>query len=832
MLKPVKFENFQDFYDNGSVCLNHQSLQRVKNIVDSNKAQLESIPDEIVQQAEEANVAQGNLEDSWANMFPQTEEARVDYNEDLQLSDGDEVLEPHQNDITGLADCDNRSDTHNHNENTTLNFGHVPYSVESVPVVDMTPILRTLNADQQDIFYYVRNWCIQVRQSLSPDPFYIYIEGSGGTGKSHLTRAVIYEARKILSRDNEDSETVGVTGPTGNAAFNISGSTIHQFLHIRGTKLPPTDLSHSMINTVRSKLATLKILIIDEISMVSHNMLTYIDARLRQIKQCSKSFGNVSIIVIGDFYQLPAVRAPSLYHCISSIYPVTSFTELFQIVTLTKIVRQENSNFAQFLNRMRTHKQDEKLSDEDMALLVERSHHLAPDDCLHVFSNNNRVNEHNETMLQKYCKNIQTILCQDFTKRAGKLIRKAKPLLTITNFNNALQPEIQLAIGAKVMLIRNIDVSNGLCNSAIGLVTAFIQGSSPSLPDAVCVKFQHATPSNDPKTITGIPYGSVAITPYEQDFEGGKYKRKQIPLKLSYASSIHKVQGFTCDEIAVSLENMFNPGMAYVALSRARSLNGLYISDLSLENTGIYCSKKVQPFLEKLPKLDFATIAPLKNNEYNLTILHLNVQSMNRHIDDVKSTYQILLSDVFFATETWLSSSSYKASIDGFQEIHMPRKNCTFYSESVNGGGISVFIRSHLTYTLLHLTATQNIESLLIAFPKLNCCILGIYRAPNFPLNVFIDSLKEIFTNPAFQNYNHKVIIGDFNEDFIRNTSKPIFTFLHENNFHQVIDKPTTTRDTLLDAIYISTNLDYAKGVLQTYFSYHEPIFITLNNIR
>lgn len=173
-----------------------------------------------------------------------------------------------------------------------------------------------MNKQQQRLFYKVRDWALKVSWKKHPEPFHVFITGGAGTGKSHLIKCIYHETTRILAKAVEDPDALSVliTAPTGTAAFNIGGMTLHSAFAINeNIRLPYTPLGENILNTLRAKLSSLQILIIDEISMVDHKILTYIHGRLCQLKQSKKPFGNIAILAVGDFYQLPPVRASPLY---------------------------------------------------------------------------------------------------------------------------------------------------------------------------------------------------------------------------------------------------------------------------------------------------------------------------------------------------------------------------------------------------------------------------------------------------------------------------------------------------------------------------------------
>lgn len=280
-------------------------------------------------------------------------------------------------------------------------------------------IMRSLNDLQSQVFYKIRQWCLDKINGKNPAPFHVFISGGAGTGKSHLIKAVYYEATRLLARmsDYPDDVHVLLTAPTGVAAYNINATTIHHsFAICNNVSLPYQPLKEEKVNTVRASLKDLQILIIDEISMVDHKLLTYIHGRLRQIKQCAdfSPFGNVSVIAVGDFYQLPPVKGRPLY---TDQAETNLWRNTFSHVELTDIVRQKNKNFAVTLNRIRKHKKGEKLNVQDEKLL-KRCETGTGDDTedLHIFATNSDVETHNFKMLHKVCSDIVQIKAQDFDK--------------------------------------------------------------------------------------------------------------------------------------------------------------------------------------------------------------------------------------------------------------------------------------------------------------------------------------------------------------------------------------------------------------------------------
>ncbi|XP_067660106.1 uncharacterized protein, partial [Haliotis asinina] len=543
-LKPPTFESHERFYHEGSVKIG-TTIQLVKTIVDENKALFENDADEL-DRAEEILGSAGCLEDAWSQICPETEMERQEC-EDLQQNVDDE----------GDYDCnipDLQGHDHRSHECTT-----VPFSMSKT---DAQKILQSLNSEQSAIFYMVRQWALEKRNSLEPKPFHLCVHGPGGTGKSLLIKAIHYECNRLLAkcRDNPDDISVLLCAPTGVAAFNIDAQTIHSAFSIGiDAYWPYIPLSEEKINTLRRKYQSVQLLIIDEISMVDHKLLSYIHGRLKQIKQTPNDvpFGNVSILAVGDFYQLPPVKGRPLF---AENVGVDYWNQIFVKAELTQIMRQRNLMFAEMLNRLRVHDRDTPLQPEDIDTLKGRE--TGSDmDCVHIFPRNKQVDEFNEKMLIAKCSNVITIEAEDVLKQ-----RQTNVKLRRMCGSFALPQKIKMGIGARVMLTRNIDTSDGLVNGVFGTVSHLLMRENERKPMKIFIEFDNCKVGAELRKKTHFPVDvSVNSTPVEVQEEtarNGAGVRRQFPLKLAWACTVHKTQGLTFDQISVSFDGIKTPGQA------------------------------------------------------------------------------------------------------------------------------------------------------------------------------------------------------------------------------------------------------------------------------
>lgn len=220
-------------------------------------------------------------------------------------------------------------------------------------------LMRSMNIKQRQIFTEVRKWCSKKATGENVEPFHIFLSGGAGSGKSHVIKAVQYEAKKLLTplTDSADEVTVLLVAYTGTAAFNIGGQTIHSAFNVRvnTSRMRASSkydaLGEDLLTSLRAKYKHLQIVIVDEVSMVGKKMLHTMSERLAQIKRCNAPFGNVSILAVGDFYQIPPVGDSPLYKDDNASICVSPWHK-FTLWNLTEIMRQkDDQTYAMALNR-------------------------------------------------------------------------------------------------------------------------------------------------------------------------------------------------------------------------------------------------------------------------------------------------------------------------------------------------------------------------------------------------------------------------------------------------------------------------------------------------
>ena len=273
-----------------------------------------------------------------------------------------------------------------------------------------------------------------------------------------------------------DKPKVLLVAPTGVAAVNIDGTNIHTSSVIPigryGKNLPR--LNDKKRSALRNKLCELRTLIIDEISMVSNLQLLYIHLRLVEIFGCSDNipFAGITVIAVGDFYQLPPVQQRTVYAEYTDAWlNLVHLWNLFKIAELHEIMRQRgDSDLIDLLNKVRTSSLEEYDENLLKSRFIKENDDNYPSDALHIFAENKPCQEHNQKMLSSNENNLRSISTIDgLPKNVSKdVIERA--LNRNQTETGGLARTLEIKVDARVMLTVNIDIADRLINGQIGTV--------------------------------------------------------------------------------------------------------------------------------------------------------------------------------------------------------------------------------------------------------------------------------------------------------------------------------------------------------------------------
>ena len=611
--------------------------------------------------------------------------------------------------------------------------------------------------------------------------------------------------------------------------------------------------------------------------MVKRDLFDHVHSRLKQLKGLSKSphapFGNTSILVVGDYFQLPSVGSEVI--CKNPFDNCGYLWSQFVLYRLEEIIRQRgDSEFGDSLNDIRTRKrvkvgqrtakgesskmkskeyEYEPLSSKTETLLKSREIKYAPEDAsyptdvLHLYARNAAVAEHNRRILQTVCQNVRKIEAVDFLENKGKRQRLAEPIV-LKDPKEYQLPELHLAEGARIILKYNLDVSDGLCNGATGQIVKIYDGKLPyGQPEVLFIKFDNDKVGRTLRMNTvypsGIPDNTVPIKPFKGVVRrhGSKTVRSQFPITLAWAITIHNSQGQTLQRAVVSFKNIDFPGQIYVALSRVTSSQGLHIIDLDLSK--IYCDSAIDKCYDNMPKLQIGMQKLPKTHE--LTIVHHNVEGLKEHINDLQRCTQLQPSDVICVTETWLSTND-DIQMPGYSFQGRTREECylgncdhTSQIKTAKNGGVGIFLAdSFVNDSNISITDISNkqcsLEHMAISVHDskrgITSNIIVIYRPPKLPHTFTHNQLT--FLLETLPPSSRVILVGDMNEDTSKGNTLPLHNLMTNHGFTQIIHHPTTIgrNGAILDNVYIKSEdgiMPNDQGVIPTHYSYHEAVYVT-----
>ena len=413
---------------------------------------------------------------------------------------------------------------------------------------------------------------------------HVFLTGKAGTGKTTFLKTL---------KDSCDKQVM-VTAPTGVAAVNAGGVTLHSFFQLPfGPYIPGrTDRDNRRFFRFSKEkkriIKGLDLLVIDEISMVRADLLDAVDAVLKRLRRDERPFGGVQLLLIGDLFQLPPVAKPHEWQLLEGSYDSVYFfsshalaaSELIT-VELKKIYRQSDEAFIGLLNAVRENRVDGSTT----ALLNQCADKPLPGHgYITLTTHNKKADDINQERLERLPETPQRLMAEV----SGEFPEHSFPT----------PDNLVLKKGAQVMFLRN-DPSpekafyNGKIGRVIGIngEKVFVDCDS----DGGDENFQA------PVEVAPVEWENIAYTVNEEDQTIqqdviGRFK--QVPLKLAWAVTIHKSQGLTFDKAIVDARDAFAHGQTYVALSRCRTLEGLVLSS-PVPSHGLGADPTVSEFMAR-----------------------------------------------------------------------------------------------------------------------------------------------------------------------------------------------------------------------------------------
>ena len=454
----------------------------------------------------------------------------------------------------------------------------------------------------------------------------IFLTGKAGTGKTTFLKTVVEKSRKRMI----------VVAPTGVAAINAGGVTIHSFFQLPFSPFVPNAKIKSKFDFGKEKrriISSLDLLIIDEISMVRSDLLDAIDSVLRRFRDHHQPFGGVQLLMIGDLQQLTPVVTPEEEQMLRPYYDTPYFfgsKALQQInyvtIQLNRIYRQEDSTFISLLNHIR----EAHPTTEDLTMLNKR---YQP-----AFQQKNsvgyiRLTTHNRLADSYNDNELARLPGQVYTYQAE--IEGNFP-----EYSYPTSDMLMLKQGAQVMFVKNDPTGehryyNGRIGQVVKISDNHLQVLCPGDDEAIDV---------EPLVWENTQY---QLNPETREIETKVQGRfHQLPLRLAWAITIHKSQGLTFEHAIIDANLSFAPGQVYVALSRCKTLEGMVLS-APIEARAILSDERVDNYIsnqEAEARRSIEQLPQLKEEYYR----HLLLELFDMHDIFYKEEHLLRLMTEFF----------------------------------------------------------------------------------------------------------------------------------------------------------------------------------------
>jgi hypothetical protein len=716
-------------------------------------------------------------------------------------------------------------------------------SIDFSNIDELLYLARQLIPEQRRAFDKVLGFCQKVaRQAVARDntfvpPVRLIIHGGAGSGKSNVIRALSKWAEKTLCKagDHPNKPRVLLLAPTGMAASIIGGTTMHSAFQLNfGNILSP--LTDGKLDEFRTNLADLKLIIIDEMSMVKSDQLYQIHDRLNTIFQSTLPFSGKSVVLVGDLLQLEPVMGNAIfdkpqlkkYFHLDENFPLW---EEFEVIVLKHNHRQgEGNEWANTLNRLRVG----RIEPDDVAVLQSRQisaqEAKSKESGCNIFYTNAEVNGHNTHKLNNIPGTLFTsdaivsvpIGCKSFTANTGRVD------------GTAFMKTLLLKIGARVMLIHNLNVIDELSNGVLGTVCGIKLNDKGQLT-CIIVHFDHSTVgiqqrqeyahiSEEYKHLPGTP---IFCADFQYQLPAGKSgkcqytasaKLLQFPLRLAWGVTCHKVQGQTFKSgspVIINWSKRLTQGMAYVMLGRCENLADLFIAG-KFSTKQIRCSDdamKMSKVLEKRSTegTSLQDVWPLREGREKFAFL--NIRSLSKHLIDISNDSILLGCGLICLAETWLTegTSTQSLSLLGFNMISVP-----------GGRGKGVAVYSKFPVLSWRDTASESFQILLLELDGL--AVLTVYRSQGPNLQELAHAVEELLDRSTQDKI---LILGDFN--FQAGERNAFTDCLRTRGFQQVKTESTHAEGRTIDHCYVY-NVPAARHFLHpVYYSDHSALCILLN---
>ena len=673
-------------------------------------------------------------------------------------------------------------------------------------------------------------------ENKTPKPPHLMVHGGAGAGKTTVIKTLVQHIELILRKTGDESEAVYVikTAPTGAAASLIEGMTLHRAFNFdfRGRF---HSLSDRIRDQKRTELRNLKVVIIDEVSMVKAELLYQLDLRLQEIKERpGVPFGGVALMCFGDIMQLRPVMGSYIFQRPNGdnfqvIYDLASRWHMLKVVNLEVNHRQGgDKTYADLLNRMRTG----SLTKQDMNMLKSRirkkGHPVYKEVALYIVCTKLTAQNINNQYLDKM-PGEEIILKATHTHALQK---QYKPW--IDNVGNVgktgFSDKLKLKVGCKVMLIHNIDVADCLTNGQLGTLIGILKKDGHVMQ--LIIEFNNEnvgkiSRQKHPQIAARYPKGTgikkVSLTYSLTDRSRSNITVIQYPIKPAFAVTAHKIQGQSIPrphKVALEINATFTTAQAYVMFGSVEEINQMIIMDTFTE-----ANIKTDPkAILEMHKMNERSVnnnpSPwMKRSKNTIKIVGLNVMNLVNNMKNVEADPTLGRADIINLSETWITSEDQESELllKGYQAS---------FNNAGRGKGIVSFFKQDV-FGPNAVTHHQLPGAQITKLGSEKVDIIHVYRSQDQCIAPMLDIIYRLV-----DSNKTTVICGDFNICLKKTPNNTVTQQLTDMKMEQLNKEATHIAGGHIDHMYLKRMNSRTSATLERYAPYytdHDALCLTLD---
>jgi ATP-dependent DNA helicase PIF1 len=429
----------------------------------------------------------------------------------------------------------------------------------------------------------------------------LFISGPGGCGKTHL----IHHMTRYMDMNGIKYQVCALTGCAA-ILLGKNARTLHSWAGMGLAAGPKDAVFRKMVANKKTvgEIKKVRVLIVDEVSMMSKKLMDLLDRALKHIKKVERPFGGIQVVFTGDFFQLPPVGSMNEEESCMFAFESAVWSQTFTLenhILLKRIFRQTDDEYKGILNQIRCGELDEASISTLMKCVKRPIGDITPTKLFALRSKTDFVNTRMYDKIEGG-EEIYTIETKTDLKtyvETGKIIEPKYISLCLTlsekekedlvqKMTEGQPAELRLKRGARVMCLQNIAIDQGVCNGSQGVVVDFVDSANRSAKMPLVLFSNGIRMVIEPVCKQVEEYPCIGVS--------------QVPLCLAWALTIHKIQGATLSMAEMDLgDSIFEYGQTYVALSRIQSLDGLYLS--AFKPSKIKANPTVKAFYNTIPEV-------------------------------------------------------------------------------------------------------------------------------------------------------------------------------------------------------------------------------------